>query len=95
MTAVLLDHLEKQQAKLRNVPLAIAQLIEVLPDRLVAIDFERLKEGPAGVLNAKTSVQHQQRIGNGIDDALRLDVAGPQKAVKVFRIHDERPSMKA
>jgi hypothetical protein len=61
----------------------------VLPYRLVTINFERFEEGTAGILNAKTSIQLKQRIGNRIDDALRLNVAGAQKAVKVFHIHYE------
>lgn len=85
------DHLDEQVTQFRDIPLAAAQIIDAMPDGLLAIDLERLKEGTAGTLDAKIFVQHEKRIGNGIDDALRLHVAHSQKAVKVFHIHHERP----
>lgn len=83
------DHISEQTSQLGNVPLTIAQLVDALPDRLVTINFERLKEGTAGILDAKAFIQHKQGICNRIDYALRLNVTDAQKAVKVFRIHDK------
>lgn len=73
--------------------LAVAQFIDVLRYRLVTINFERFQKGAAGILDAKTFIQHKQWVGNGIDDTLQLNVAGAQKAVKVFHIHDEHPAL--
>jgi hypothetical protein len=70
--------------------LTVAQVVDALPDGLVTIDFERLKKGTARILDAEALIQHEQRIGNGIDDTLRLNVTNAQKPVKVFRIHQEQ-----
>jgi hypothetical protein len=85
------DYLHEQHTQLGNVPLAVAQIIKVLPYRFVTINFERLKERTVGAPDAKTFIQHEHWIGYGIDDTLRLNVAVAQKAIKVFRIHHELP----
>lgn len=85
------DHLVEQAAQFGNVPLPVAEIVDVLADRLVAVDLEGGEEGAAGCLDAEVLIQQQQRIGNRIDDALRLKVAVPQQAVKVFQIHHNAP----
>jgi hypothetical protein len=52
------------------------------------------EKGTAGILDATLFIQHKQRIGNGIDDSLRLNVANGDKPVKVFHIHQKRSCIK-
>jgi hypothetical protein len=81
------DHLQKQFAQFRDVPLTVPQLVEALPDCLIPIDLKCLKKGTVGALDAKALIQNQQRVGNRINDSLRLNVAIPHKTVQVFHIH--------
>jgi hypothetical protein len=84
--AALGDHVFEQTAQLRDVPLSIAKFVEVLPDRLIAADFECVVESPAGRLDTEVPVEDKQRVGDGVDDALGLDVLIPHHAVA--QIHE-------
>lgn len=88
------DHFQKQSTQAGNIPFAVAKLVDAVPNCLITTNFEGLEKGAAGILDAKTFVQHQQRISDGIDNALRLNVAHTEQAIKIFRIHREQSRTK-
>ena len=67
------DRLE-QEAKRRNIPLAVAQIVKQAVPHLLGIDFERLVEGAAGRQDVKLLVEHQKWLWNRVDDRLRQDL---------------------
>jgi hypothetical protein len=81
------DDLLEQVAQVGDVPLAVAELVEVAAEGVVAADPEGLVERAAGADDAQVAVEHEQGVADGVDDALRLDVAGAQEAVEVFQVH--------
>ena len=60
----------EQHAKLRNVPLAIAQCVEQPALGILGADLETGIEGPARSDHAKSFVEHQHRLADGVDDAM-------------------------
>ncbi|EHK74526.1 hypothetical protein SM0020_28220 [Sinorhizobium meliloti CCNWSX0020] len=85
-------HLFQQPAQLRDVPLPLAEIIDVLPDCLVAIDSESSKEGPTGGPDAQVLVKDKQRGWDCVDYALRLDMAVPQQAIEIGKGACKGPS---
>ena len=81
------DHLSKETTQLGNVPLTVAQVVQVLSDRVVTLDRERSEEGAVGALDGQARIQHEHGIGNSVDNALGLHVTCPQNPVEVFQIH--------
>ncbi|NRP73917.1 hypothetical protein ILFOPFJJ_04838 [Ensifer psoraleae] len=81
------NDLFEQAAQLGDVPLPVAEFIDVLSDRLIAADLEGREEGTARALDAQVLVQDKQRIGYRVDYALRLHMAIAQQAIEVFQRH--------
>lgn len=61
----------QQQAKGRNIPLAVAERVEQRALGLRGVDFECLVEGAAGGQHAKFLIEDQERLGDRVDDRLR------------------------
>src|ERR1700722_1108824 len=61
----------KQQTKLRNIPLAIAEVIQKLALSGIGIDFERQIERMACSNDLKILIEHNERFSNRIDNSVR------------------------
>src|SRR3546814_513115 len=60
----------EQTPQLRNVPLAVAEVVKTTPDRLLGCDLETAIEGGIGPLDDQLAGQHQERVVDGADDRL-------------------------
>src|SRR5258705_13910113 len=61
----------KQQTKLRNIPLAVSEIIQKFALRVVGIDFERQIERSARGNDTKLLIEHNERFSNRVDDSGR------------------------
>lgn len=75
------QHFQEEPPKFGPIPLAGANLEQGSADRFLAPDLKFFIEGAARVQHAKMAVEHEQRLGNGIDDVRRLDVGAAQQSV--------------
>ena len=60
----------EQQAQRRNVPLAVAEIVEAAADGSVGRCREHRIEGAVGGNHRQIGVEHQQPVANGLDDIL-------------------------
>ena len=67
---VLRQDLVQQLAQARDVPLAVAQIVEECADRFARRDAERAVEGAIGAFDMQLSIEHQQRLAHGVDHVL-------------------------
>lgn len=67
------QHVLQERAKLGDVPLPVAQLIDPAAERLLRGHREVRVEGRVHRLHPKLGSQHQERLVNGLYDALRVD----------------------
>src|SRR3984893_2866998 len=61
----------KQQAKLRNIPLTVSEVIQEFALSVVGIDFERQIERSARGNDTKLLIEHNERFSNRIDNSVR------------------------
>ena len=67
--AVRQDFLQ-QRPQARNVPLAVAQVVDEAAFRFLLLGVERLVEGPVRRLDAEALVEDDERLSQGRDDVL-------------------------
>src|SRR5579871_4005764 len=63
----------EKRAEGRNVPLAIAQIVNETADRLVRVGAKNLIERPVRRRNIQVPVEDEKGAGNGLDDIARVD----------------------
>ena len=56
--------------KFRDVPLAVAEIVDQLAYGGFGVHTESFVEGPVGRHDAQVGIEHQQRFLNGFDDGL-------------------------
>jgi hypothetical protein len=81
------DHRLEQMTQVGEVPLPVAELVQVAAESGVPVDAEDLEERAAGGHHAQFLVEDEQRLAHGVDDVLRLQVGDPQQAVEVLEVH--------
>src|ERR1700730_14164229 len=59
------------ETKLRNIPLAVSEVIQEFALGLVGIDFECQIERSARSNNPKILIEHNERFSNRVDDSVR------------------------
>ena len=64
------DDVLQQSAKIGDVPLAVAQLLDQMVLGFLGRNLEGLVESTVGRVHAKSRVQQQERFAYGIDDVL-------------------------
>ncbi len=91
------QHLFEQPPQRRDVPLPVAELVQLAPDRLLAPDAELLEECGIGELDRETVVEHQERLGDRRQRSpprqslLASTVAGAVKSPLAFTLADVCP----
>jgi hypothetical protein len=60
----------QEHAKLRNIPLAVTEVIQELAQGIHGIDFERQIEGLARGNDAKILIKNNKRFPDGVDDSV-------------------------
>ena len=70
---VLRQDLREQLAQARDVPLAVAELVDQAPLGLRAIDLKRVVEGAVGGQHPQILAQDEERLADRVDDALAQD----------------------
>src|SRR5688572_4029797 len=70
-----------------DIPLMCAQREETAADRVIAIEDKLLKKGAVPVEDTARLVKHQQRLFEGVQDPLCLDMTAAQQSVEVFQVH--------
>lgn len=76
-----------EMPKFGNVPLAVAKAEEAVSQNIIAIDLEGFDECVVRRGDTEILIQNNDWLRHGVDDALSLDMAAPQQAVKVFEHH--------
>lgn len=79
--------LGKEVAKLLYVPLPVAELEKGLPNDVVAFGLKGSEEAGICIDNAKGTVEDQQRLLQGVDDALCMHMAASKQAIEFFQSH--------
>jgi hypothetical protein len=67
-----------QGAQLGNVPLSVAELIELPADRILSRDCEYLAKGTVRKPNRQVGLQHEQAFTDRLDQIQRVDFAHGQ-----------------
>jgi hypothetical protein len=65
------DNLFQKLAQRRDVPLAIAQLVELPSSRMLPLDPKRLIKGAARGNDAQVPVEHNEGLADRVYDCLR------------------------
>lgn len=86
------DDVFEQQPKLGNVPLPVAQLIQLSTNGFCRVDLEGPVEGPACRLDAKMLVENHERVRHRVHDGLQLGMPCTKHAIKVVDVHQEVPA---
>jgi hypothetical protein len=75
--------------------LAVAEREQATAHRIVTSYPKRLEEPPISRLHAACLVNHKERLFEGVNNPLRLDMFAAQQPVQVFQIHSPLASTPA
>ena len=78
----------QQFAEPRNVPLAIAQLVDQAARRVRRRDLERVVERLVGGVDAQVGIENQQRIAHGADDRFGIVARGGDRQFAALQVVD-------